>query len=153
MTCASKKGHEVAVKWAYVKRIQQIIMPRVPKCSRAALEFQLSGHKSVCCTHQQQNWFRPYQQHSWGCVDVLKNDKSKLATLENLLKTVLEKVAQKKKNFLLRLQKLGLARTRKRDPHRHHTSCRSEDAHSTTNEKGSSFSKSVACRFRPQPTK
>ena len=31
---------------------------------------------------------------------MLKNDKSKLATLENLLKTVLEKVAQKKKNFL-----------------------------------------------------
>ena len=30
---------------------------------------------------------------------MLKNDKSKLATLENLLK-MLEKVAQKKKNFL-----------------------------------------------------
>src|SRR6056300_826668 len=70
-------------------------MPRVPRSRRDGEE--------KCTAAVQTNGKIDFAQISnilEGAVDVLGNDKSKLATLENLLKTALEKVAQKKKIFL-----------------------------------------------------
>ncbi|KAL7452837.1 hypothetical protein ACHAWC_004556 [Mediolabrus comicus] len=70
-------------------------MPRVPRSRRDGEE--------KCTAAVQTNGKIDFAQISnilEGAVDVLGNDKSKLATLENLLKTALEKVAQKKKTFL-----------------------------------------------------
>src|SRR6056300_989367 len=91
-------------------------MPRVPRSRRDGEE--------KCTAAVQTNGKIDFAQISnilEGAVDVLGNDKSKLATLENLLKTALEKVAKRRRFFCPRLR-IGLAKTQKRDPHQHHLS-------------------------------
>lgn len=99
---------------------------RVPKSSRAA-SAGVSSNPDRSITN-------PTAVHTNGeidfthisniledAVDVLGNDKSKFATLEKLLKTVLEKVAQKKKNFLPPSTKKTRSRQNsEKRPHRHH---------------------------------
>lgn len=74
-------------------------MPRVPR-SRRDGEEKCSGLNPAAVQTNGKIDFAQISNILEGAVDVLGNDKSKLATLENLLKTALEKVAQKKKIFL-----------------------------------------------------
>ena len=76
-------------------------MPRVPR-SRGGGEEKYSGAgvstPDINTTAVQTNGKIDFSHISnilEGAIDVLGNDNTKLATLENLLKTVLEKVAQK----------------------------------------------------------
>ncbi len=74
-------------------------MPRVPRSIRDGEE-KCSGVKPAAVQTNGKIDFAQISNILEGAVDVLGNDGSKLATLENLLKTALEKVAQKKKIFL-----------------------------------------------------
>ena len=96
---ASSRGINII---ANINNYASKIMPRVPrsrgdgeKCSGAGVSTNPDINTTAVQTNGKIIDFAHISHILEGAIDVLGNDNTKLASLENLLKTVLEKVAQK----------------------------------------------------------